>query len=118
MHQDIESALDEYRAENYLEKDFTKQPDGSYKFNGRRIILQLLNGVLAVRVGGGYMQLSEFLGFFRFQEHTKTIATDRLRSPQRTVETSPKNTEYFDDVETPKKRDNYWFSSFENKGKK
>lgn len=64
------------------------------------------------------MQLSEFLSFFRFQEHTKTIATDRLRSPQKTIEASPKNAEFFDEVETPKKRENYWFSSYDNKTKK
>ena len=42
--------------------------EGCYKIGSRKVVLQLINGKLVVRIGGGFLQLKDFLEFYSAQE--------------------------------------------------
>ena len=44
-------------------------PLGVYSLNGRRLIVKHANDVLCVRIGGGYMPLTQYLTIYSFEDH-------------------------------------------------
>ena len=42
--------------------------DGYYKIGNRKVVLQMVNGKLVVRIGGGFLQIKDFLEFHNIQE--------------------------------------------------
>lgn len=57
----VDTQLHEYLEKLNCEVPVTKLGDGYYLFGTRKIYMKLQNGRLVVRVGGGYMFISEFL---------------------------------------------------------
>jgi hypothetical protein len=47
--------------ENSIRIKFVKISDGVYTFGGKRINIKLVNGRLAVKVGEGYLRISQFI---------------------------------------------------------
>ena len=57
----VDTQLQEYLERLDCEVPVTKLGEGNYLFGTRKIYMKLQNGRLVVRVGGGYMFISEFL---------------------------------------------------------
>lgn len=67
--QEIDKHLSEY-TENSKEKLVIQKlnEEGYYKIGNKKVVLQMVNGRLVVRIGGGFLQLKDFLEFYNIQE--------------------------------------------------
>ena len=68
----IDNMLNEMKKENNIIKNIEKSHDGHYKIGARKHILKVLNGMLVIRVGGGYMNFTEYLSNFQVNTIKKT----------------------------------------------
>ena len=62
----IDSALAEYinTRERPLDVPFTREQNGSYLFGSKRVFIKIENGKIIIRVGGGFMQIDEFVEIY------------------------------------------------------
>ena len=60
-----------------LEIPFVREETGVYKFGFRRVFVKLENGVLSIRVGGGYMRIEEFIELYTPVEIDRLLAKCR-----------------------------------------
>ena len=63
--QEIDKQLSEYNENISIQK---LNNEGYYKIGNKKVVLQLVNGKLVVRIGGGFLQLKDFLEFYSIQE--------------------------------------------------
>ena len=78
--QEIDKQLSEY-TENGKEKLVIQKlnEEGYYKIGNKKVVLQMVNGRLVVRIGGGFLQLKDFLEFYNIQEIKRSNQiSDRL----------------------------------------
>ena len=62
----IDSALAEYinTRERPLDVPFTREQNGTYLFGSKRVFIKIENGKIIIRVGGGFMQIDEFVEIY------------------------------------------------------
>ena len=63
-----------------LEIPFIREEPGIYKFGFRRVFVRLENGVLSIRVGGGYMLIEDFIELYTPLEMEKILLKTRRGS--------------------------------------
>lgn len=54
--------------------DIKKTGNGVYMIGGKRIIASIINGNLMIRVGGGYVNIEEFMRFYMGGAEMKKMA--------------------------------------------
>jgi hypothetical protein len=58
-----------------LDIQFTRTDKGVYLFGSKRVFIKVENGMIIIRVGGGYMQIEEFMKIYTPLEYEKQEAT-------------------------------------------
>lgn len=62
--EEIEQKISDFKEKHKEKAQIQKlNEEGGYKIGNRKVILQLINGKLVVRIGGGFLQLKDFLEF-------------------------------------------------------
>jgi hypothetical protein len=60
----IDRSLEEYHAGQGIKNNFVKLGRGLYEFGSRKVNVSMKNGTLVCRVGGGYVQIDDFLSIY------------------------------------------------------
>ncbi|OMJ67326.1 hypothetical protein SteCoe_35533 [Stentor coeruleus] len=60
----IDQSLEEYHAGHGIKNNFIKFNRGVYEFGNRKVNVSLKNGSIICRVGGGYIQIDDFLKIY------------------------------------------------------
>lgn len=65
---ELDRMMNDYLLQYNCSVPITRMGSGYYLFGTRKIFAKIMNGKLVVRVGGGYMIFTEFLGKLRFEK--------------------------------------------------
>jgi|TARA_B110000285_G_C14987377_1_gene544543 hypothetical protein len=68
--------LNNYRDREFLKVRFVRENEGVYTFGTKKIFVKLLDTGLKIRVGGGYLNIEEFLEQFTDVEWEKLARRD------------------------------------------
>ena len=60
----IDRSLEEYHAGQGIKNNFVKFSRGLYEFGNRKVNVSMKNGTIVCRVGGGYVQIDDFLNIY------------------------------------------------------
>ena len=72
LNSEIEQKLNEFQSNFPAVLEFQKlNEEGYYRINKRKVMVQLINTKLVVRVGGGFLQIKDFLEFETIQTMKK-----------------------------------------------
>jgi len=72
INSEIEQKLSEFQSDFPSKLEFHKlNEEGYYKINTRKVMVQLINNKLVVRIGGGFLQIKDFLEFETIQSLKK-----------------------------------------------
>jgi hypothetical protein len=87
----IDRSLDEYHAGQGIKNNFVKFARGIYEFGNRKVNVSIKNGSIICRVGGGYVQIDDFLQIYMgslsgspkkvYHRNQSTSPNRNLRSP-------------------------------------
>ena len=78
----IDAAMAQFvntRGRNY-EIPFVRESAGVYRFGSRRVVVKLENGLLAIRVGGGFIGIDEFVDTYTPAELEKLLSKSKRLS--------------------------------------
>ena len=80
QNDEIDQRLGEIMNRTKMPIKFIRIGEGSYVFGSKRVHVKIINGKLAIRTGGGYMMLEEFIRLYAHQEllKLKTTRQDQL----------------------------------------
>jgi hypothetical protein len=68
--------LNNYKDRDFLKVRFVRENEGVYTFGTKKIFVKLLDTGLKIRVGGGYLNIEEFLEQFTPVEWEKLARRD------------------------------------------
>lgn len=105
----IDRSLEEYHAGQGIKNNFVKLSRGLYEFGTRRINVSMKNGTIVCRVGGGYVQIEDFLNIYLGslsnsprKQYSRNQSTSPLRNTRHSFafleSTSGKQTPVMDSV--------------------
>lgn len=80
----IDRSLEEYHVGQGIKNNFVKLGKGLYEFGNRKVNVSMKNGTIICRVGGGYVQIDDFLNIY-----AASIAGSPKKSYNRGNSTSP-----------------------------
>ena len=80
----IDRSLEEYHAGQGVKNYFIKLARGLYEFGHRKVHVSMKNGTIICRVGGGYVQIDDFLNIYiASMSPKKTYQRNQSTSPMR-----------------------------------
>lgn len=68
--------MNNYKDRDFLKVRFVRENEGVYTFGTKKIFVKLLDTGLKIRVGGGYLNIEEFLEQFTPVEWEKLARRD------------------------------------------
>ena len=105
----IDRSLEEYHAGQGIKNNFVKFSRGLYEFGNRKVNVSMKNGTIVCRVGGGYVQIDDFLNIYMGslsnsprKNYSRNQSTSPLRNTRQSFafleSTSGKQTPVMDSV--------------------
>lgn len=80
----IDRSLEEYHVGQGIKNNFIKLGRGLYEFGNRKVNVSMKNGTIICRVGGGYVQIDDFLNIY-----LASLSNSPKKTPSRGNSTSP-----------------------------
>jgi hypothetical protein len=87
----IDRSLEEYHSGQGIKNNFVKLGRGLYEFGNRKVNVSMKNGTIICRVGGGYVQIDDFLSIYAASltgSPRKTYSRGNSTSPARIAKNS------------------------------
>jgi len=78
----VDAAIAEYMntREQPLEVPFVREDEGLYLFGSKKVFIKIENGKIIIRIGGGFMQIDEFVDAYTVIELEKFAAIKKAES--------------------------------------
>ena len=88
---EIDQKINEIMNKTRIPIRFIRIGEGAYVFGSRKVHVKIINGKLAIRCGGGYMMLEEFIRLYAHQEiaKLKTMKSDQIQYTDMDYEEMP-----------------------------
>lgn len=100
----IDRSLEEYHCGQGIKNNFIKLGRGLYEFGNRKVNVSMKNGTIVCRVGGGYVQIDDFLNIYLASlsgSPRKTGSRGSSTSPARITRNSYQFSDFLSGKQTP-----------------